>query len=206
MNFIKSEGKTIDLAIENAINELSISKEDAYVKIIDEGTRGILGIGAKPAIVEVCEKFSIKNTAEPFIKEFIKNMGLNIDFIISQTTENRLEVNFVGDDVKFLIGKRGATLNSIQEFLNLAFNKMNSYRISVIVNTGDYREKRKETLEKLALNIAEKVKNTKKPYTLNAMSSFERKAVHTALQGVEHIETSSIGEEPNRKVVVSYVE
>ena len=133
-------------------------------------------------------------------------MGLNIDFVSSFTNENRIEINFIGQDVKYLIGKRGATLNSIQEFLNLAFNKMSNYRVSVIVNTGDYREKRKETLEKLAKSIAEKVKSSKRPYTLNAMSSFERKAIHTALQNVEHISTSSVGEEPNRKVVVSYVD
>ena len=206
MDFLKVEGKNVDAAIEKAISELNIAKEDAYVKVIEEGSNGFLGLGAKPAIVEVCEKFSIKNTAEPFMKDFIKSMGLNIDFVITQNQENRIEIDFVGDEVKYLIGKRGATLNAIQEFLNLAFNKMSNYRLSVIVNTGDYREKRKETLEKLALSIADKVRASKKPYTLNAMSSFERKAIHTALQGAPHISTSSVGEEPNRKVVVSYVD
>lgn len=206
MEFKRFEGKNVDAALENALKELGIEKDDAYVKVIEEGTSGFLGLGSKPAIIDVCEKFSLKNTADPFIKDFIKAMGLNIDFVSSFTNENRIEINFLGQDVKYLIGKRGATLNSIQEFLNLAFNKMSNYRVSVIVNTGDYREKRKETLEKLAKSIAEKVKSSKRPYTLNAMSSFERKAIHTALQGVEHIETSSIGEEPNRKVVVSYVD
>ncbi|MCQ2978958.1 MAG: protein jag [Clostridia bacterium] len=206
MDFLRVEGKTVDAAVEKAIEELKIEKDDAYVKVIEEGSTGFLGLGAKSAIVEVCAKFSLKNTAEPFMKDFIKATGLNIDFVMTQSQENRIEIDFIGDDVKYLIGKRGATLNSIQEFLNLAFNKMSSYRLSVIVNTGDYREKRKETLEKLALSIAEKVKASKKPYTLNAMSSFERKAIHTALQNVEHISTSSTGEEPNRKVVVSYVD
>lgn len=206
MDFLKVEGKTVDSAVEKAIEELKISKEDAYVKVIDEGASGFLGLGAKPAIVEVCAKFSIKNTAEPFLKNYIKAMGLNIDFVMNQSSENRIEIDFIGDDVKYLIGKRGATLNAIQEFLNLAFNKMSSYRLSVIVNTGDYREKRKETLEKLAKSIASKVKASKKPYTLNAMSSFERKVIHTALQNEAHISTTSTGEEPNRKVVVSYVD
>ncbi|MCQ2910832.1 MAG: protein jag [Clostridia bacterium] len=206
MDFLKVEGKTVDAAVEKAIAELNIAKEDAYVKVLEEGSNGFLGLGAKPAIVEVSEKFSIKNTAEPFMKNFVKSMGLNIDFVITQNADNKIEIDFVGDEVKYLIGKRGATLNAIQEFLNLSFNKMSNYRLSVIVNTGDYREKRKETLEKLAKSIADRVLDSKKPYTLNAMSSFERKVIHTALQGTAHIETSSIGEEPNRKVVVSYVD
>lgn len=206
MDFIKKEGKSVDDATEKALKELNISLEDAYVKVIDEGVRGILGIGSKPAIVEVCEKFNVKKVAEPFLKEFVAKMNLNVEFYISNESENKIDVNFVGDDVKFLIGKRGMTLNAIQDYLNLCFNKLSSYRVSVIVNTGDYREKRKETLEKLAANIAEKVKVSKRPYTLNPMNSFERKAVHTALQDVEHISTSSVGEEPNRKVVVTYVD
>lgn len=207
MGFIRKEGKNVDDAVEKALKELSISKEEAYVKVIDEGVKGLLGIGAKPAIVDVCEKFSIEKVVDPFLKEFVKSTKLNIDYYVSnENNDNKIEVNFIGDDVKYLIGKRGATLNSIQDFLNLSFNKISSYKVSIIVNTGDYREKRKETLTKLAMNVAEKVKSSKRPYTLNAMSSFERKAVHTALQNVEHITTSSTGEEPNRKVIVSYVE
>ncbi len=206
MNFIQKEGKTVDQAIEHACKELQITKENAFVKIIDEGVRGILGIGGKPAIVQVSEKFNIETSAEPFLKEFVKKIGLTVDYYVSNPEGNRIEVSFIGSDVKYLIGTRGATLNAIQEFLNLAFNKISGYRLNVQVDISGYREKRQETLEALAASVSKKVLESRKPYNLNAMSSFERKVIHNALQGIEHIETTSVGNEPNRYVVVKYVD
>jgi len=206
MEFLEVEGKTVELAIEKALEKLNITKESACIKVIDEGTKGILGFGSKPAIVQVCEKVNVVDKVEPFIKEFVNLMNLDIDYSINTLQDNKIEVNFVGNDVKFLIGKRGITLNAMQNYLNLVFNKISNYRVSVIVNIGDYREKRKETLEKLAASVVEKVKISKKPYTLNPMTSFERKVIHTALHDIANIQTHSIGEEPNRRVVVTYVE
>ncbi len=205
MDFLRKEGKNVDCAINSAITELNITLEEAHVKVIDEGTKGILGFGAKPAIVDVCKKFNAKDIAEPFLKDFVSLMDLKVDFLITTTGENKIEVDFIGDDIKHLIGKRGLTLNALQDYLSLSFNRLSNYRLSVIVNIGDYKEKRKETLENLAKSISDKVLESKSSYTLNPMNSYERKIIHSTLQEIDHIKTESVDNEPNRKVVVTYV-
>ena len=117
--------------------------------------------------------------------------------------EYTLNVNLEGEDMGLLIGKRGQTLDSVQYLTSLVVNKnMNDY-VRVKVDTEDYRERRKETLEKLARNIAFKVKRNRRPVALEPMNPYERRIIHSALQNDRYVTTHSEGEEPYRKVVVT---
>ena len=118
------------------------------------------------------------------------------------TKDGCLEVNFEGQDMGILIGKRGQTLDSLQYLTSLVVNKGKSAYIRVKLDTEDYRRRRKETLENLARGIAYKVKKTRKPVVLEPMNPYERRIIHSALQGNKFVETVSEGEEPYRHVVV----
>ena len=119
------------------------------------------------------------------------------------TTDGSLEVDFEGEDMGILIGKRGQTLDSLQYLTSLVVNKGKSNYIRVKLDTEDYRKRRKETLENLAKNIAYKVKRTKRPVSLEPMNPFERRVIHSALQNDKFVTTHSEGEEPYRHVVVT---
>ena len=119
------------------------------------------------------------------------------------TTDGCLEVDFEGEDMGILIGKRGQTLDSLQYLTSLVVNKGESTYIRVKLDTEDYRRRRKETLENLARNIASKVRRTRKPVFLEPMNPYERRIIHSALQNNPYVATHSEGEEPYRKVVVT---
>ena len=118
--------------------------------------------------------------------------------------EKSLEINLMGEDMGVLIGKRGQTLDSLQYLVSLVVNKETEEYVRVKVDTENYRQRRKETLENLARNIAGKVKKTRRSVTLEPMNPYERRIIHSALQGERFISTHSEGEEPFRRVVVTY--
>ena len=119
------------------------------------------------------------------------------------TTDGSLEVDFEGEDMGILIGKRGQTLDSLQYLTSLVVNKGKSNYIRVKLDTEDYRKRRKETLENLAKNIAYKVKRSRRPVALEPMNPYERRIIHSALQNDKYVTTHSEGEEPYRHVVVT---
>ena len=114
-----------------------------------------------------------------------------------------LEIDFAGDDMGILIGKRGQTLDSLQYLVSLVVNKGTNEYIRVKLDTEDYRQRRKETLENLAKNIAFKVKRTKRSVSLEPMNPYERRIIHSALQNDRYVTTHSEGEEPFRRVIVT---
>ena len=146
----------------------------------------------------------IENRAEYFLREVFGSMNLGEVEIKSEynTTDGCLEVDFEGEDMGILIGKRGQTLDSLQYLTSLVVNKGKSNYIRVKLDTEDYRRRRKETLENLARGISYKVKKTRKPVVLEPMNPYERRIIHSALQGNKFVETVSEGEEPYRHVVV----
>ena len=117
--------------------------------------------------------------------------------------DNSLSIDLAGDDMGILIGKRGQTLDSLQYLVSLVVNKGQEEYIRVKVDTENYRQRRKETLENLAKNIAFKVKRTKRPVSLEPMNPYERRIIHSALQNDKYVTTHSEGEEPFRRVVVT---
>ncbi len=146
----------------------------------------------------------VENRAKVFLRDVFASMNLGEVEITSEynTTDGSLEVDFEGEDMGILIGKRGQTLDSLQYLTSLVVNKGKSNYIRAKLDTEDYRKRRKETLENLARGIAYKVRKTRKPVILEPMNPYERRIIHSALQGNKFVETVSEGEEPYRHVVV----
>ena len=164
-------------------------------------------VRAAKAIEIITDPEEIKDIEERalvFLRDVFGSMDLGEVQITSKynTTDGCLEVDFEGEDMGILIGKRGQTLDSLQHLTSLVVNKGKSDYIRVKLDTEDYRRRRKETLENLARGIAYKVKKTRKPVVLEPMNPYERRIIHSALQGNKFVETVSEGEEPYRHVVV----
>ena len=164
-------------------------------------------VRAAKAIEIITDPEEIKDIEERalvFLKDVFASMNLGEVTITSKynTTDGCLEVDFEGEDMGILIGKRGQTLDSLQYLTSLVVNKGKSDYIRVKLDTEDYRRRRKVTLENLARGIAYKVKKTRKPVVLEPMNPYERRIIHSALQGNKFVETVSEGEEPYRHVVV----
>lgn len=221
---IISEGKTTTEAIEKGLKELKVSKKDVDVKVIEEDTKKSFFSILDPRIVKVEltvkesinkseyvekedniseEDFKvIKENIEKFLDNFIKILNIkNISYDIINEKKD-IKVDIKGNDINYLIGYRGEALNALQTLISKIGNNHLDNRHRIIVDIVGYREKRIAVLEKLADRIAKQVEKNKKPYTLEAMSAFERKVIHNKLQKNNNVTTHSIGREPNRKVVV----
>ena len=140
---------------------------------------------------------------EVFLKDVLQAMGMEVQITSSIDSEGALNINMEGENMGILIGKRGQTLDSLQYLTNRIANKNQDEYVRVKLDTENYRQRRKETLENLAKNIAYKVKRTKKPVSLEPMNPYERRVIHSALQGDKYVSTHSEGEEPYRRVVVT---
>ncbi len=143
----------------------------------------------------------IEKTSKEFLNKVFAAMGLNVEITVT-FEEDSVNVDLAGDDMGMLIGKRGQTLDSLQYLLSLVINKNNEGYLRVKLDTENYRERRRKTLENLAKNIAFKVKRTKRPVSLEPMNPYERRVIHSTLQNDKYVFTKSEGEEPYRHVVV----
>jgi len=195
--------KTEEEAIEKALRILRAKREDVSVEVADKGSKGFFGLGQRLAKVVVTYKDDPSSAAKKFISDVTTAMGLSIE-IETTLTDRALKIDLKGKNIGILIGKHGQTLDSLQYLTNLAVNKKKETYISVIIDTENYREKRKETLESLARNMAKKVRQSKRAVRLEPMSPSERKVIHAALQGERGINTFSEGVEPFRNVVISF--
>ncbi|MCI8629832.1 MAG: protein jag [Firmicutes bacterium] len=203
MDKITKSGKTVDDALHEALKELNASKDEVEVTVIDEGIKGFLGMfGAKDAVIQVVRKFNPEKIAVTFLNEMFQAMHMNVS-IETKLKEKQLSIELSGDEIGVLIGKRGQTLDSIQYLVSLVVNKGNSPYISILLDTENYRQRRKETLESLAYNLAKKVKQTKRNVVLEPMNPYERRIIHSSLQNDRYVTTYSEGEEPYRNVVIT---
>ena len=202
MKEIQKSAKTVDKAIEEALLEFNAAREDVEIEVISEGSRGFLGFGSKDAVVKVTEKFNPEKIAKNFLREMFIAMGIIVN-IETQLKDKQLLINLTGDDMGILIGKRGQTLDSIQYLVNLVVNKGNAPYLSITIDTENYRQRRKETLESLAYNLAKKVRQTGKKVVLEPMNPYERRIIHSSLQNNRYVTTYSEGEEPFRNVVIT---
>ena len=203
MEEIRKSAKTVDDAIAAALAELGAAREEVDITVIDEGSKGFLGMfGSKDAVVLVKKNFNPEKEAETFLKEVFLSMGLIVK-IKTEQKDKHLYIDLTGDDMGILIGKRGQTLDALQYLVNLVVNKKSPYYISVMLDTENYRQRRKETLESLAFNLAKKVKHTKRNVVLEPMNPYERRIIHAAVQNDKYVTTRSEGEEPFRHVVIA---
>ena len=223
---IISEGKTTNEAIENGLKELNVTKNDVEIKILENTEKRSFFSILAPRVVKVEMTVKEKNISnkdkenkekiiynieerrkkiEIFLEEFIKKLknkeiNYSIDII-----NNKLKVEFYGEYATKLIGYRGETLNSLQIILSSIANNGFEDRVKVILDIGGYREKREKTLEELAVKISKTVMKTGKSITLEPMTAYERKIIHSKLQENTRVETHSIGEGDNRRIVISKI-
>ena len=206
MEFIEVSAKTVDDAITEASIKLGTTSDKIEVEVIEKGSTGFLGIKSKPAIIKARKKNDTVDNIREFLENVFSAMNMEVTIDIKKAEDDKVyEVELSGKEMGLLIGKRGQTLDSLQYLTNLAVNKHSDGYIKVKLDTEDYRQRRKDTLENLAKNIAYKVKRTKRPVSLEPMNPFERRVIHSALQGDRYVETHSEGEEPYRRVVVTLV-
>ena len=207
MEYKEYKGKKVDEAITNACVDLGITTDKLEYEVIEKGGNGFLGIGSKPAIIKARKNQSVEDIAREFLNKVFDAMELTVKLDINieeNEKENIVNIDIIGDDMGILIGKRGQTLDSLQYLVSLVINKNkeNDKFNRVKLDTENYRERRKATLENLAKNIAMKVKRIKKPVALEPMNPYERRIIHSALQNDKYCTTKSEGEEPYRHVVV----
>ncbi len=207
MEFMEFSAKTVQDAITNACQHFTVASDSLEYEVVEEGSSGFLGFNAKPAVIKarvLVKEESVEDKAKNFLKDVLASMNIPATVEATYSEEEKtLEVVLNGEDMGVLIGKRGQTLDSLQYLVSLVVNKGTSEYIRVKVDTENYRERRKLTLENLAKNIAFKVKRTKRSVTLEPMNPYERRIIHSALQNDKYVTTHSEGEEPYRKVVVS---
>lgn len=280
-------GKTIDLAIEAALAQLGLDRDNVSVQVLSQAKSGFLGFGAQPARVQVtyevpdpiaekpksalgsasrskpkakpvvekqeeppkpaapapkaekiekkaekkaekvekktekreikqekkaepkvyapAEPGSVEEKIETFLKGLLEHMGSNAVPHAYQEEGNTYKVDLTGDDLGYLIGRRGDTLDALQHLANYAINRGIEGHIRINVDTEDYRRKREESLSRYARKKAQQVLKNRRRTTLEPMNAYERHVIHAALQDVENITTHSTGSEPNRRVVIEYV-
>ena len=215
MEFIEVSAKTVNDAITEACQKLGVTSDKLEYEVIEKGSNGILGIGAKPALIKAAvkvEEVKVEETAEVSVEDKAKTFlndvfaAMNLTVVVNikyDEADKNMDIDLSGDEMGVLIGKRGQTLDSLQYLVSLVVNKDSEDYIRVKVDTENYRQRRKETLENLAKNIAYKVKRTKRSFSLEPMNPYERRIIHSALQNDKYVTTHSEGEEPFRRVVVT---
>lgn len=202
--FTTYSGKNVDEAVNNALIGLKITSDQLEYEVVEKGSAGLLGfIGAKPAVIKARKKSDFIDDGVEFLQQIFAEMNMQVSIDTQYDKEEQVvEINLTGEDMGILIGKRGQTLDSLQHLVSLVMNKRSESYVRVKLDTENYRERRKETLEQLARNMAYKVKRTRRPASLEPMNPYERRIIHSALQDDRYVYTKSEGEDPFRHVVV----
>lgn len=223
---IIAEGKTTTEAIENGLKQLKVSKNMVDIKVLEEEKKSFFSILA-PRVVKV--ELTVKQSTKPndvkedkrktnengeeiekeiekikvFLKEFIEKQPVSaIEWEVKKNGFD-IEININGgNEISYLIGYRGETLTALQTVISSIINKEHTEKIRVYVDVNGYRQKRIKTLEELAIKVSKTVLRTGKSITLEPMSAYERKIIHSTLQENNKITTFSKGEEPYRKIVI----
>ena len=202
---IEVSARTEDEAIESALEQLGLARDDVSVEIVERAKTGFLGLKNTPAVVKVV--YNSKGDRIEIVENFLSGLFLRmeIDAGLEVTEENgTVNVVMTSKDPGALIGRRGETLDSIQHLTNYVVNRGGTSRIRVNLDAENYRARRNETLENLAARTAGKVMKYRRNMTLDPMNAYERHVIHSALQNYENISTYSIGNEPNRRIVVAF--
>lgn len=204
MEYIEVSGKTVDEALYSALLKLETTSDKVEYEVIDKGNNGLLSLfNNKPARIKIRKIITVEDLVRDFLDNMFSamNMAVKVDINIDNV-EGSMDIELSGEDMGLLIGKRGQTLDSIQYLVSLVANKEKEKYIRVKVDTENYRQRRKETLESLAKNISYKVKRSKRSVSLEPMNPYERRIIHSALQNDKFVSTRSEGEDPFRHVVI----
>ena len=202
MYSIEKNAKTVEEALRLALIELEATVDEVNLEVLEEPATGLLKIfSKKEARIRITLKENADRLAKAFLDDILDKMNVFGKVTTSLDGKN-LNVNIEGKDMAVLIGRRGQTLDSLQYLISLVVNKNREDYVRIILDTENYRAKRKETLEKLAHKLAYKAKKLRKEVILEPMNPYERRIIHSALQSNPTINTRSEGEEPYRKVII----
>ncbi|PKM80448.1 MAG: protein jag [Firmicutes bacterium HGW-Firmicutes-14] len=203
MKEVVKRGKTIEEAIEAALRELGLDKDETEIEVLEEPSKGLFGLlGSKDAKVKVREIINPGKKAIRLLKEIFNHMKIEVN-IETEESEGYTKLNLIGPDLGILIGRRGDTLDALQYYINLAANKNAEKRNRFVLDVEGYRQRREETLSKLAHRLADKARRKGKDVVLEPMNPHERRVIHTALQNHRDVFTYSEGEEPFRKIIIA---
>jgi spoIIIJ-associated protein len=201
-NVVEKTAKTVQEAISLALDEMDVDESRVDIEVIDEGNKGIFGIlGNKLARVRVTLMETKADVAKNFLLDVFDKMDVDAD-VEAQEDEDSVLLKVVGKDSGIIIGRRGETLDSLQYLASLVVNKGNCEYKRVVIDIENYRQKREETLVKLANRLADRVVKFRKSVTLEPMNPYERRIIHSTLQNNKYVKTFSVGDEPNRKVII----
>lgn len=232
MKTLEFTGKTVDEAIQGALSKLGKTLDEVEIEVLEKESKGVLGLfGTKDAkikvsfesdeieevieevveetpvevIEEVVKKEPVKSEvleeAKAFAAPLFEKMGVDAE-ITGSLNDNVLSLDIKGEDSAILIGRKGQTLDSLQYLISLVVNKNSNDYIRVALDCENYREKRKEAIEKMAIKKARLAKKLRKDIVLEPMNAFERRIIHSTLQSDKYVSTKSEGKEPNRRVII----
>lgn len=200
---VEKSAKTTDAAVALALAELGCTREQAVVEELVKPSRGFFGIGAVEAKVAVSYTLPAEEFARWFLTGILERMGVTAEVSASVNEEGTVCLAVRGEGMGVVIGRRGDTLDALQYITSIAVAREQGEHIRVTVDTEGYRAKREESLVALANKVAARVQKYKKSVTLEPMSAYERRVIHSALQDVKGVTTFSTGSEPNRRVVIA---
>jgi spoIIIJ-associated protein len=196
-------GRKVEEAIQTACDELGVEREQVEVQVLELPSKRLLGLlGASEAKVKVIFEETVEERAKNFLKELLDKMDFPGVIIESSERDGGIFFDLGGEGLGIIIGHRGETLDALQYLVSLVANKGEEQYIRITIDTGSYRDKREKTLTALARRIALSAVKTRRNTTLEPMNPYERRIIHTAVQQVNGASSWSVGEEPNRRVVI----
>ena len=216
---IIATGRTVDAAIDAGCEQLGLPRDEIDFEIIDMPHKGFLGLSQTPAKVRIFKEepdaeipeaelqpLNVDGkiqVAQQYILDIVKAMGLDQITVTASQEENNVTLKINGDVSGVAIGRRGETLDALQYLTGLAANRVEGDYLRVVIDSGNYRERRRNTLEQLAKKLAAAVIKTGRNTTLEPMNPYERRIIHATISEIEGVTSASIGEEPNRCVIIS---
>lgn len=192
--------KTVDEAVLAAAKKLSVAAEEIKYEIISEGKKGLFS--KQDAVIKVFVSTKAARV-KAFLEDVVKNFPLNDVDVEVKEKDGTLFVEVSGEEASYLIGRRGDTLNALQYLLGLVANNGEEKYSRITLNINGYREKREKTLESLAKRLANQALRSGRSVTLEPMAPYERRIIHATVQNIDGVSSSSVGEEPHRKVVIT---
>jgi spoIIIJ-associated protein len=200
---LEVHGRTVEEAIAEGLAALGLAREHAAIEVLEPGSKGFLGIGARAAVVRIVAALSPIDAARLMVTEILSAGGFKADVDVEWDEATRVvAVSITGDDLGTLIGRNGRTLEALETLLNVACCRASDGARQVVLDVGGYRDRRAEALRRLTERMADTVRRTGRSVALDPMPARERRLVHLALQDAPDITTRSEGEEPARRVVI----
>ena len=196
-------GKTVALALKRGAEELGVDESKAEYEVLEEPKKGFFGVGASDAKLRVYYQPSPAEIAADFVKNLLMNMQVEADVSIEHEDAEGASIAVNGEGLGLLIGRHGDVLDEVQHLAGLAANHGRSGYYRITVDIENYRAKRAETLRQLARRMAEKTLRYRRSNTLEPMNAYERRIIHTEVQGIEGVTTYSIGSDADRRIVIA---